>query len=96
MMMSAVVSPADEAEIAAIVTHAAARREPLLIQGNGSKLGMLRPVQAARTLSTRNLSGITLYAPRELVISARAGTPITEIEAALAGRPLVGRQRAEK
>jgi glycolate oxidase FAD binding subunit len=84
MMMNAVVYPADEAEIAALVTYAAARREPLLIQGNGSKLGMLRPVQAARTLSTCNLSGITLYAPRELVISARAGTPIAEIEAALA------------
>jgi glycolate oxidase FAD binding subunit len=84
MRMSAVVYPADEAEVAAIVTDAAARREPLLIQGNGSKLGMLRPVQAARTLSTRHLSGITLYAPRELVISARAGTPIAEIEAALA------------
>ena len=44
----------------------------------------LRPVQAARSLSTSGHSGITLYAPKELVISARAGTPLPEIEATLA------------
>ena len=47
-------------------------------------MGMLRPVQAARSLSTRHHTGITLYAPKELIISARAGTPLPEIEAALA------------
>ena len=52
--------------------------------GNGTKAGMLRPVQAARSLSTRNLTGITLYSPNELIISARAGTPLAEIEATLA------------
>ena len=52
--------------------------------GNGTKSAMLRPVQAARSLSTRNLTGITLYSPNELIISARAGTPLSEVEAALA------------
>ncbi len=56
------------------------------MQGNGTKAGMLRPVQAAATLSTAALTGITLYAPNELVMSARAGTPLAEIEAALAER----------
>jgi glycolate oxidase FAD binding subunit len=82
--MSAVLAPADEAGLAAAVAAAHAAREPLAVEGNGSKRGLLRPVQAARTLSTRNLSGITLYRPSELVISARAGTPLPEIEAALA------------
>jgi glycolate oxidase FAD binding subunit len=84
--MSATLAPADEAAVAAAVAAAHAAREPLAIEGNGSKRGLLRPVQAARTLSVRNLSGITLYSPAELVLSARAGTPIPEIEAALAER----------
>jgi glycolate oxidase FAD binding subunit len=82
--MNTLLAPADEAGIAAAVVAAHAAREPLAIEGNGSKRALLRPVQAARTLSTRNLTGITLYRPTELVISARAGTPLAEIEAALA------------
>lgn len=79
-----ITAPMDEAGIAAAIAAAHAAREPLAIEGRGTKQAMLRPVQAARTLSTRNLTGITLYKPSELVISARAGTPIPEIEAALA------------
>src|SRR6202011_2916063 len=73
-----------EASIVATVAEAVRTREPLLIQGNGTKAGMLRPVQAARTLSTAGLSGINLYAPKELIISAWSGTPLPEIESALA------------
>lgn len=82
--MSTTLAPADEAGVAAAIAAAHAAREPLAIEGNGTKRGVLRPVQAARTLSVRNLSGITLYRPAELVLSARAGTPLPEIEAALA------------
>jgi glycolate oxidase FAD binding subunit len=82
--MSLSSAPADEAGVAAAVASATAAREPLAIEGRGTKRALLRPVQAARTLSTRNLTGITLYRPTELVISARAGTPLPEIEAALA------------
>ena len=82
--MSDLLAPTDEGAVATAVSEAAALREPLAIVGNGTKAGMLRPVQAARSLSTRNLTGITLYSPNELVISARAGTPLAEIEATLA------------
>jgi len=78
------IAPADEAGIIAAVQAARAAREPLAIEGQGSKRGMLRPVQAARSLSTRGLTGVTLYHPSELIISARAGTPLAEIEATLA------------
>ena len=77
-------APAEEAGIAAAVLAAVEAREPLLVQGRGTKLGMLRPVQAARSLSTRNLTGIPLYAPQELIVSARAGTTVVELEAKLA------------
>ena len=80
------LAPAEEAEIAAAVADAHRAGEPLLVMGRGTKMGMLRPVQAARGLSTRNHAGVTMYSPNELVISARAGTPLPEVEAALAER----------
>ncbi len=84
--MTATSPNPDESAIAAAVADAAAAGEPLLVCGNGTKLGMLRPVQAARSLSIRDHAGITLYAPKELIISARAGTKLPEIEATLAER----------
>jgi len=75
------ITPESEAAVADTVRAASA---PLLIQGNGTKSAMLRPVQAAETLSTAGLAGITLYAPKELVMSARAGTRLADIEALLA------------
>jgi glycolate oxidase FAD binding subunit len=83
-MSATLIAPPDEAGIAEAIAAATAAREPLAIEGRGTKRALLRPVQAARTLSTRHLTGITLYRPTELVISARAGTPLPEIEAALA------------
>lgn len=82
--MSAPIAPADEAGIIDLVQAASAAREPIAIEGQGSKRGLLRPVQAARGLSTRALTGITLYRPAELIISARAGTPLAEVEAVVA------------
>ena len=84
--MSDLLAPTDEEAIAAAIQQAAASQEPLAVVGNGTKSAMLRPVQAARSISTRNLTGITLYSPNELIISARAGTRLSEIEAALTER----------
>ena len=38
------------------------------------------------TLDLSGLSGVTLYEPEELVLSARAGTPLAEIEALVASK----------
>jgi len=82
--VSDVGAPADETAVVAAIVAAAAAREPLAVRGHATKAAMLRPVQAARGLATTNLTGITLYSPKELIISARAGTSLAEIEATLA------------
>lgn len=73
--------PRSPEDVLAIVAQALAEEAPLGIEGAGSKRGLGRPSQAARTLSLGELSGVHFYEPEELVLSARAGTPIAEIEA---------------
>jgi len=81
--MTSILLPDNEAEIEAIVHEAAQSRSALAIHGGGTRpIG--RPVHAERTLSTQLLTGITLYEPSELVISARAGTPLSTIQETLA------------
>ena len=55
---------------------------PLRIQGGNSKAFLGREV-AGEILDTRAHSGIVSYDPTELVITARAGTPLRELCAAL-------------
>jgi glycolate oxidase FAD binding subunit len=43
-------------------------------------------MQTAANVSSRAMRGITLYEPNEMVMSARAGTPLTQIEDALTAR----------
>jgi len=43
-------------------------------------------MQAKRVLSMQAMTGITLYEPAELVLSAKSGTPVAEVEATLAAR----------
>lgn len=82
---SSVMKPADETELARLIADAAENRMPIEIRGLGSKRGIGRPVQAAGAIDMTSLSGITLYEPTELVMSARAGTPLALIEDRLAG-----------
>lgn len=56
----------------------------LEVTGLGSKYGLGTRPQTDGVLDLSGLSGIELYEPEELVMSARAGTPVTEIQAALA------------
>jgi len=70
----------DAADAAEALRDAAAHGEAYQITGAGSKKGLGRHAPVAHALSTRTLTGVTLYEPEELVLSARAGTPLREIE----------------
>jgi glycolate oxidase FAD binding subunit len=76
--------PQSEAEAAAMIISADAMRTPLSIVGGGTRSGLGRAAQNQATISTAGLIGITLYEPSEMVISARAGTPLSHINAVLA------------
>ncbi|MGE8500051.1 MAG: glycolate oxidase subunit GlcE [Pseudomonas sp.] len=64
------------------VNHALETATPLRIQGGNSKAFLGRRVDG-EVLDTRSHRGIVSYDPTELVITARAGTPLRELEAAL-------------
>jgi glycolate oxidase FAD binding subunit len=81
--MSTSFRPTNVEQIAEAVSWAAAEETPLEVVGHGSMRGFGRPVQAGHEIDLSALSGITLYEPNELVLSARAGTPMAEIRDAL-------------
>jgi glycolate oxidase FAD binding subunit len=76
--------PAGEAELAECVKAARAGQYALEVCGFRSKREAGRPIQPGAIVSTAKLSGIVFYEPGELVISAKAGTPLHEVEAVLA------------
>jgi len=78
------LTPSTEAEAAHLIREHAAKKTPLNIRGGGTRAGFGNAVTAEGTLSSASLTGIVEYNPAEMVITARAGTPVAEIEAALA------------
>lgn len=69
--------------VAERIRDAAQRGTPLRIRGGGSKDFYGEPA-VGEELSTAQLAGITSYEPSELVVTVRAGTPLAQLEAALA------------
>ncbi len=65
------------------VRAAAADATSLRLRGGGTKDFYGQPPRG-ELLDLRALAGITSYEPSELVVTVRAGTPLAELEAALA------------
>jgi glycolate oxidase FAD binding subunit len=78
-------APKSEAEYSNLIAQAAAARRPVELCGFHGKKDLGRALKPEVRISSAELRGITLYEPRELVISARAGTSLAEIEAVLDG-----------
>jgi glycolate oxidase FAD binding subunit len=84
--MTDIVKPRDAKEVEEAVRWALANDKALEVAGAGSKRAIGRPSQTDLTLDLTGLSGVTLYEPEELVLSAKAGTPLAEIEQLIASR----------
>ncbi|MGA8954614.1 MAG: FAD-binding protein, partial [Pseudolabrys sp.] len=81
--MADTLKPRDGKEVEEAVRWALGNDKPLELAGQGTKRAIGRPSQTDLTLDLSGLTGVTLYEPAELVLSARAGTPLSEIEALL-------------
>ena len=77
------MTPGTPEEVLDAVAEALAEGTRLEVIGGGTKRNYGRPAEAERTLGLSRLAGITMYEPNELVMTARPGTPLGEIEANL-------------
>lgn len=78
------LKPRDENDIVEALAWAAAEGKTLEVVGHGTRRAIGRAAQTDLTLDVTGIAGIDLYEPEELILSAKAGTPLAEIEKLLA------------
>jgi len=105
--MAGTIKPRDSKELRQAVEWALNDGATLDVRGQGSKLALGKPMTCDQVLDLSGLSGVVDYAPEELVVTLRAGTPMREVEALLAQRnqmlafeppdlgPLLGREAGQ-
>jgi glycolate dehydrogenase FAD-binding subunit len=81
-----ILSPATDWELQSMIASLAADQTTIEVVGAASMRAIGRPITTDRVLTTSVMRGIPLYESTELVMSARAGTPLVQIEAELAAR----------
>jgi glycolate oxidase FAD binding subunit len=84
--MTGTIKPRDADELRQAVEWALNESQTLDVRGQGSKLALGKPMTCDQVLDLSGISGIVDYAPEELVVTLRAGTPMREVEALLAQR----------
>ncbi len=80
------LKPRDAMEVEQAIQWAIGNGATLEVVGHGSKRAIGRAAQWDATLDLSGLTGVTLYEPAELVLSAKAGTPLAEIETLVAAK----------
>src|SRR5258708_16361474 len=78
--MTDTLKPRTAKEVEDAVQWALARGAALELIGRGSRRAIGRPAQSDLTLDLSGLTGVTLYEPEELVLTAAAGTPLAEVD----------------
>jgi glycolate oxidase FAD binding subunit len=76
--------PIDEREFSQVLARASAEGTAVEVVGGGSKRRFGRPIEPSAVLSALAMRGVTLYEPSEMVMTARAGTPLDQVERDLA------------
>jgi glycolate oxidase FAD binding subunit len=84
--MAGTIKPRDAKELRQAVEWALNDNVTLDVRGQGSKLALGKPMRCDLVLDLSGISGVVDYAPEELVVTLRAGTPLSEVEALLAQR----------
>jgi len=75
-----VLSPTTPEEVLEAVAEAAAKQRRIEVMGGGTKRGVGRVERADLTLSLAGLDGVLDYAPEELVLTARPGAKLKDLE----------------
>jgi glycolate oxidase FAD binding subunit len=87
MDFSTPFQPRDSNEIATFLRQSSEASAHVTVRGGGSKAAFGRPIHIGETvLDMSAISGVMLYEPDELVLTARAGTKLSEVSAAVAER----------
>lgn len=82
--MTDIFAPENEAQVLELIQWAiSGNAKALEIAGQGTKRGLGSPVTADAVVDLSKFAGIDLYEPQELVMTARPGTPIAEVQATL-------------
>jgi glycolate oxidase FAD binding subunit len=84
--MTGTIKPRSPEELRQAVEWALNDGKTLDVRGGGSKIALGKPMECGQVLDLSGISGIVDYAPEELVVTLRAGTPISDVEALLAQR----------
>ena len=82
--MAQTFQPTTDIDLSDIIQDAIANGTRLEVCGGGTKRAIGRAIQTDASVTVQSIAGITDYDPTELVVTARAGTPVRELTAAMA------------